>query len=110
MKVARTLIAAVIAASAGAAFAQEATSDNWMHASVSNSRAQVVQELDQARKDGTLNFTLESYDFAGRIASSKSRDQVIGELIESKLSGEYGALNAEAHGFTPIRLPAYAGL
>jgi hypothetical protein len=111
MKVAHRLAVALIAATAGAAaFAQEATPDTWMNASVSNSRAQVQQELDQARKDGSLHYTSEGYDFVALFPSTKSREQVRAELSDARLSGEYGSLNAEAHAFGTIRMPAHASL
>jgi hypothetical protein len=111
MKVAHRIAVALIAATAGAgAFAQEATPDTWMNAGVSNSRAQVQQELDQARKDGSLHYTSEGYHFAAMFPSTKSREQVRAELSDARLSGEYGALNAEVHAFGPTRMPSYAGL
>jgi hypothetical protein len=110
MKVASHIIASVIAATfAGTALAQEATPDTWMNTSASKSRAQVQDELQQARIDGTIRFTSEGYDFVARSASPKSREQVRAELNASKESGEFDVLNAEAHSFGTVRIPMYAG-
>jgi hypothetical protein len=109
MKVARHIVISLVTATlAGAALAQEATPDTWMNVPSSKSRAQVQEELRQARLDGTIGFTAEGYDFAARTASIKTRDQVRAELMAARESGEFDVLNSEVHAFGTMRMPMYA--
>ena len=109
MNIARQIIVTIVGATIGAAaLAQEATPDTWMNATASKSREQVQQELQQARKDGSIKSWSANYDFVGRTASAKTRDQVRAELVAARESGEYDSLNSEAYGFHIPRTPVYA--
>ncbi len=71
-------IALALAIAGTSAFAQEATSDIWMHAQSNKSFEQVRAELVQARKDGTIKFG--SAGYMEKVASVKSRDQLRAEV------------------------------
>ena len=88
--------------------AQEATPDMWMSATASKSRADVRDELQQARRDGSIRFGAVDYDWAGRVVSEKTRGQVHGELLAALDSGEYAMINDEVHGFSLPQTPRYA--
>ena len=112
MKSTKQLIAAATLTVIGlSAFAQEATPDTWMHdAMVAKSRQEVLAELQAARKDGTINAVSANYDFVRRSPPVKTREQVRAELAVAHASGEYAAVNSEAHGFAngSARTPTYA--
>jgi len=100
MNATRHLIVAIIGSAFGmGALAQEATPDTWMGASSLKSRVQVEEELQQARLDGSIDFTALGYDFVARSLATKMRDEVRSELLAAKHSGEYSALNSEVHAF-----------
>jgi Domain of unknown function (DUF4148) len=78
-----------------AALAQEATPD--APTAVSNkTRAQVAQQLAQARLDGTVRATAPGYDFVKPVASTKTRAEVRAELDAARASGEFADLNSPA--------------
>jgi hypothetical protein len=91
MSATRKILFAIIGSTIGfGAFAQEASSDAWMHVAASKSRLQVTQPGPVASS--------EAYDFSG-IGSDKTRGQVLSELTSAKMSGEFDALNGEAQRF-----------
>jgi hypothetical protein len=103
---ARTLIALAtfaIAASAGTAFAQEATPDSWGEVASTKSRAQVLAELKQARADGSIKAGGAGY--LNPIVSQKSRDTVRAEAVAAARSGELARIDAEAYAFDGRRAP-----
>jgi hypothetical protein len=105
----RTLIALAtfaVAASAGTAFAQEATPDNWNDVVSTKTRAQVLAELKQARADGSIKAG--SAGYLNPIVSQKSRDEVRGEVLAAARSGELSRIDAEAYGFDGRRAPVQA--
>ena len=63
-----------------AALAQEATPEPSTKAVSTKTRAQVAQELAQARLDGTISATAPGYDFVKPMASTKTRAEVRAEL------------------------------
>lgn len=93
----RTLIALATLAFTGAAFAQEATSDEWMNVVSSKSRSQVLAELAQAQADGSIAATRDGY--LEVLASRRTRAEVRRETLAALRNGEYARLNAEAHDF-----------
>lgn len=102
------LIAVFGAGTVATAQAQEATPDRWISAT-SMSREAVRAELDAARADGTIRASSTGYDFSRRVASQKSREQLRGEVLAARESGEYDAVNAEAHAFGRVpRATVYA--
>jgi hypothetical protein len=109
------VIAALLAAVAGAAAAQEATPDAWLQAVDTNrSREQVAVELAAANRDGSIRSVSADYDFVSRSPSLKSREAVRAETMAARRSGELAVLNAEAHAFTahsqpPVKALATAG-
>jgi len=104
MNVTRSLIAILFGSTLGvAAVAQEATPDTWMHVSASQSREVVQQELRAAQRDGTIASLGEGYTFRQSGLSGASREQVRADMAAAKLSGEYGALHAEAYAFRSPR-------
>ncbi|MEP7280360.1 MAG: DUF4148 domain-containing protein [Rubrivivax sp.] len=109
MTTTRTLIAlATFTFAAGSAFAQEATSDAWMHASATKTRAQVQAELVQARADGSIKAV--SAGYTEKLVSSHPRADVAAAAAQALRSGEIDRLNAEAYSFQrPAGEPA-AGL
>ena len=92
-------IALALAIAGTSAFAQEATSDIWMHAQSNKSFEQVRGELVQARKDGTIKFG--SAGYMEKVSSVKSRDQVRAEVAAARRSGELDAIDSEAYAFVP---------
>ena len=79
------------------AFAQEATSDAWMNASVTKSRAEVQAELFQARKDGTIKFSSSTYMEPLKV--SRTRAEVVAAPLAARDSGEIDAINGEVYEF-----------
>ena len=104
----RFTIAAMAAASllsAGAAFAQEATSDAWMQAASTKSRADVSAELVAARQSGLTKSW--SAGYMEPVRSHALRATVRASTLQAMQSGELAAINAEVYSFTP---PAMQGL
>ena len=95
-----------IAAASGSAFAQEATSDAWMNAASTKTRADVMAELKQARADGSIKAV--SAGYLNPIVSQKSRADVRAEVLAAARSGELERLDAEAYAFDGQRAPAQA--
>ena len=93
----RTLIALATFAVAGSAFAQEATSDGWMNAVSTKTRAQVAVELQQARADGSIKAV--SAGYLNPIISQKSRSEVRADVMAAARSGELARIDAEAYAF-----------
>ena len=103
----RTLISLAtfaLAASAGSAFAQEATSDAWMNAVSTKTRAQVMAELKQARADGSIKAV--SAGYVPTLVSQKSRAEVHREVLAAARSGELARIDAEAWLFDGRPAPA----
>jgi hypothetical protein len=96
-------IAAIAAASllsAGAAFAQEATSDAWMqNLQSTKSRAEVSAELVAARQAGLTKAW--SAGYMEPLRNSALRATVRTETLQALRSGEIQAINAEVYSFTP---------
>jgi len=93
----RTLLATLAIAAFGAfgstAYAQEATSDAWMQQASTETRAQVVAELQQARANGEMRAYQPGYIEPAH--SVETRAQVKADLREAIASGEYARINAE---------------
>ena len=101
-------IAAIAAASllsAGAAFAQEATSDAWMQTASSKSRADVSAELVAARQSGLTKAW--SAGYMEPVRSHALRATVRASTLQAMQNGELAAINAEVYSFT---LPALQGV
>jgi hypothetical protein len=96
---AKTLIAAALAFAGTAAFAQEATSDAWMAAAATKSRAEVAAELQQARATGLTKSW--SAGYIEPLKVSKTRAEVVAATLAARDSGELVAINAEAATFGP---------
>lgn len=99
-------IAAVAAFAGTAAFAQEATSDAWMNAASTKTRAEVQAELQQARADGSIRFSRAGY--FETLQSTKSRDAVKAETMAARSSGELQHINAEVYGYEQVLAPVLA--
>ncbi|MEO7244674.1 MAG: DUF4148 domain-containing protein [Rubrivivax sp.] len=110
MTTTRTLIALATFtfAAAGSAFAQEATSDAWMHASTTKTVAQVHAELVQARADGSIKAV--SIGYIDKLVSSQPRADVAAAASQALRSGEIDRLNAEAYAFQRPAGEAAVGL
>jgi len=87
-------VAAVAAAAASPAFADDITIDPNEFVST-RSRAEVMAELQQFRRDG-VNPWADHHDQLQAFKSSKSRAQVTAEYVDSR--DEVTALNAEDSG------------
>ena len=92
-------IALALAIAGTSAFAQEASSDIWMHAQSNKSFEQVRAELVQARKDGSIKFG--SAGYIEKVASVKSREQLRAEVAAARSSGELDTIGSEAYAFAP---------
>lgn len=90
---------AVALIGSGAAFAQEATSDAWMQAAATKSRAQVYAELQQARKDGTIRAWSAGYN--NPVLTSAPRAAVQAEALAARRNGN--GYDVEAHAFAPVQ-------
>ena len=88
-------LAALVTTFAAPAMAQEATPEPTKAVST-KSRAQVAEELAQARRDGTSKAVSAGYDFVKPVASVRSRAEVRAELDAARASGEFADLNSEA--------------
>ncbi len=105
----RFTIAAMAAASlfsAGAAFAQEATSDAWMQTAGTKSRADVSAELVAARQSGLTKAW--SAGYMEPLRSHALRATVQASTLQAVQSGELAAINAEVYSFTPRAIQALA--
>ncbi|MED5619476.1 DUF4148 domain-containing protein [Ideonella sp. BN130291] len=91
-------IAALMMVVAGAALADDITPDTYRDAVATKSRAQVLAERDQAKRDGTINAWSTRYNPLSFSKSLKTRDQVVAELKAAQASGEYAAMNSEDSG------------
>lgn len=107
-RLASVAIAAVAAFSGTAAFAQEATSDAWMSAASTQSRADVLTALQKARADGSIRFSRAG--FIESLQSSKSREAVKAETLAARRSGELEHINAEVYGYVPAQAPMLASV
>lgn len=85
----------------GAAFAQEATSDAWMQATLGKSRAQVNVELQQARKDGSIRATAAGYITPFKAIATRA--DMRADAMTALRSGELDRIDAEAHAFVTPR-------
>lgn len=105
----RLTIAAMAAASllsAGAAFAQEATSDAWMQTAGTKTRADVSAELVAARQSGLTKAW--SAGYMEPVRSHALRATVRANTLQAVQSGELAAINAEVYSFTPRATQALA--
>lgn len=95
-----TIAAITIASllSAGAAIAQEATSDAWMQTSSTKSRADVSAELVAARQSGLTKSW--SAGYMEPLRNSVLRATVRASTLQAMQSGELAAINAEVYSFT----------
>lgn len=94
MKTTSLIASLALVFAAGSALAQEATSDAWMNASATKSRAQVQAELAQARADGSIKFA--SAGYMEKAQSRLSRADVMAGVRAALASGEIAQINAEA--------------
>ena len=93
-------ISAASLLAAGTAFAQEATPDTWMQASVSSkTRADVQAELVAARASGLINAW--SAGYIEPVRSQLVRAEVRAATLRAVASGEVKAINAEVYSFAP---------
>jgi hypothetical protein len=94
MKTTSLIASLALVFAAGSALAQEATSDAWMNASGTKSRAQVQAELAQARADGSIKFA--SAGYMEKVQSRQSRADVVAGVRSAMANGEIAQMNAEA--------------
>jgi uncharacterized protein YdbL (DUF1318 family) len=96
----KSLIAAVAFAVIGTtpAFAQEATSDAWMAAAATKSRAEVQAELQQARTSGQMRVFRAGY--IEPLKASKSRAEIVAETLAARDNGQIEQIDAEAYAFS----------
>jgi hypothetical protein len=100
MNATRTLLAAALAiAAVGPVAAQEADSDAWMNVTSTKTRAQVQDELAQARADGSIKVLSLGYLPSIPVASSKTRAEVVASVQAARRSGELDRILAEAYDF-----------
>lgn len=100
----RNLLIAAALMSATAAFAQEATPDTWMNATLTKSTAEVRAELAQARQSGTIAAWTRGY--IEPLRSELSRAEVRADVLEARESGELATIDAEAYAAAPVPAPA----
>jgi hypothetical protein len=92
-----TLVSVALALVAGSAFAQEATSDDWLNAPATKTRAQVQAELAQARADGSIKAF--SAGYIPTLATTATRAEVAATVQAARSSGELDRIDAEAWAF-----------
>lgn len=104
MKVMPKLVVATVFAAFGAgAIAQEATPDSWFPTiGTPKSRAEVLGELEQARKARSIHYGEAIRDATYLSTSVKTRDQVRAEVLAARASGELDA-RGEEYGFDSRR-------
>ena len=89
----KTLILAVtVLGATGSALAQEYIAPDPFVGT--KSRAEVVAELDQARKDGSLDVLDHAYPSATQVAGTRTRDEVKAELADAKARGTLEVLDS----------------
>lgn len=108
MQVKTFIAAAALAFVSATSFAQEATSDAWMNASATKSRAEVLAELQQARASGLTKAW--SAGYIEKLSASKTRAEVVAATIAARDSGEIEAIGGEAHAFNGQALQPAARL
>jgi len=92
-------LAALMIVAAGAAMAEDRAPDAFVAEAVSSkTRAQVVAELEQGRRDGSIKAATSTFNPLRDARSLKTRDEVKAELAEAKASGEFAVLNSEDGG------------
>ena len=93
----RIAAGAFIALAAGAASAQEATPDTWINEAKSTlTREQVRAELAAAVAATKGKHPWADVRFFADAASTRTRGEVVAELLRARESGEYDVINAEA--------------
>lgn len=96
-------IAAAALALSTAAFAGDYEAFDVQNVASTQSREQVVAQLQQARKNGDLKVFSSFYNPAKDFKATKTRDEVKAELAQAVASGEYDLLNAEVVSFVPAQ-------
>jgi hypothetical protein len=94
------LAAALTAAAAGSAFAQEATPDTWQQTASTLSRADVAAELAAARASGLTRAW--SAGYIEPLRSQALRSEVQARTLQAIERGELKAINAEVYGAVPV--------
>jgi hypothetical protein len=96
MNVTRHFVAILVSTTFGvAAHAQEATPDTWTKVHASQTRDSVRQQIASADP----SVKAEAYDFMARPASTRTRGEVLSDLVAAKASGKLASLNGEAYNF-----------
>jgi hypothetical protein len=93
-------VAAFAVAAAGSAFADDPTPDNYAQVPSLKTRAQVANELAQARQDGSAKVWSFSYQnkLQNQVHSDRSRAEVKSEVLAARASGELNAFVGEDSG------------
>jgi hypothetical protein len=97
MKAYALIVAASVLAFAGSTFAQEAESDAWKSITSTQSRADVLADLQKARATGMTRSW--SAGYMEKMSSTQSREQVASAARSARSSGELDLINAEAFHF-----------
>lgn len=82
----------------GAAYADDPTIDDTHLVKSTKSRAQVAEELAQAKRDGSIKAWSTSYNPLALAKSVKTRNEVVAELKAAQASGELSAFTSEDSG------------
>lgn len=111
---AATLIASAAFAATNVAFAQEATYEYPTPTASAVTRAQVQQELAQARRDGSMRVWSTSYNHMAAAKSVKTRDEVRAEVLADRgnalTSAALAGEDSGSFAMTRQRAPRAAGL
>lgn len=93
-----TAAVATLGLAGSAAFAQEATYELPLPATSQTTRAQVLAELAQARRDGSINVWSISYNPLAAAKSLKTRAEVQAQVQGAQAQAEMAALIGEDSG------------
>lgn len=89
------VVAGLIAALGSPAMAQEAEADAFANLQLTKTRAEVMAELAQARRDGTINAW--SARYVEPVRTNFSRAEVRAQTLAAIRSGEVDAIGREAY-------------
>jgi len=92
-----SLVALLMAAAAVTHVMADDAVPTFSHEAVGSpkTRAQVLAELQQARKDGTIHSSDTGYDSTAGFVSTKTRAEVMEELAQARAIGDNSAIHTD---------------
>ena len=94
----KLMLAALALSAAGVAFADDITRDDSAAAVSTKTRAQVVAERDQAKRDGSTKVWSTTYNQFASVKTTTTRGAVSAETLAQRRAGTLNAMNGEDSG------------